>query len=407
MPNVVQARVELDNLVRRNGQWRRLNQEAVVDFPIFGLDYLRDLTIGTYQVNLSPSYVQDKVVRDNDEEFQLNQNINEPGFLRIRLYSRFRNATRHQIFISYAVQDVDNEDRQNDEDTILDYYCICQSGARTLGTCAHVASVLWYLGYARHQENIRYPDDSLLNTTSDAANRVELGYRTSRKRLTTTQRRALGREIRKHELGLPKDKYENGLKEISKQNKIELARPIEIWSTPKDEVQGPPKQPAPSSSNLPTTLEEKVTQFRRCLCRHFVIPEKCVRCQQTFRREYKIPFCENQRLKKKHNIKDAVIKIAKSDEKLKILKDGTKVNPEVYEVLQRSLRAIKKIKIQKKSSEPPSIPKALLNPPLPLIKKNNVNCKASPNLSSASEPLSRVDKFFALIKDYKNSLIKL
>ncbi|XP_058796541.1 uncharacterized protein LOC131667246 [Phymastichus coffea] len=171
MPNVVQARVEVENLVRRNGQWRRLNQEAVVDFPIFDLDYLRDLTIGTYQVNLSPSYVQDKVVRDNDEEFQLDQNINEPGFLRIRLYSRFRNATRHQIFISYAVQDVDNEDRQNDEDTILGYYCTCQSEARTLGTCAYVASVLWYLGYALHQENIRHPDDSLLNTTSDAANR--------------------------------------------------------------------------------------------------------------------------------------------------------------------------------------------------------------------------------------------
>lgn len=171
MPNVVQARVEVDNLVRRNGQWRRLNQDAVIDFPIFDLNYLRDLTFGTYQVNLSPSYVQDKVVRDNDEEFQLDENINEPGFLRVRLYSRFRNATRHQTFISYAAHDGDNQDYQNEEDPILGYYCTCQSGSRTLGTCAHIASVLWYLGYARHQENIRYPDGSLLNTTLDAANR--------------------------------------------------------------------------------------------------------------------------------------------------------------------------------------------------------------------------------------------
>ena len=35
-------------------------------------------------------------------------------------------------------------------DVILGYYCTSQNGARTLGTCAHVASILWYLGYARH-----------------------------------------------------------------------------------------------------------------------------------------------------------------------------------------------------------------------------------------------------------------
>jgi len=54
----------------------------------------------------------------------------------------------------------------------LGYYCTYQSGARTLGSCAHVASVLWYLEYARNHQNIRYPDESLLNTTRHAANRA-------------------------------------------------------------------------------------------------------------------------------------------------------------------------------------------------------------------------------------------
>ena len=172
MPNVVQARVEVDNLIRRNGQWIRLDNQAVVDFPILDLNYLRDLTVGTYQVNLASSYVRDKIVRDNDKQFQLDVNINEPGFLRVRLYARFRNATRHQVFISYTVLDGNNENDENEENPIIGYYCTCQTGARTLGTCAHVASVVWYLGYARHQENIRCPDDTLLNTTLDAANRV-------------------------------------------------------------------------------------------------------------------------------------------------------------------------------------------------------------------------------------------
>lgn len=170
MPNVVKARVEVDNLIRRNGQWVPLNDQGLIDFPILNLNYLRDLTVGTYQVDLSSSYIQDKLIRDNDEQFQLDENVNEPGFLRIRLYSRFRNATKHQVFISYVANDEDDQD-YDQNDVIQGYYCTCQSGARTLGTCAHVASVLWYLGHARHLQNIRYPDDSLLNTTLDAANR--------------------------------------------------------------------------------------------------------------------------------------------------------------------------------------------------------------------------------------------
>lgn len=176
IPNNVQRRVEEGNLTRRNGQWRRLNYRDIPDFPILDLDYLRNLTIGTYQVNLAPSYVQDKILHEEDEEFQLDENINDEGFLRIRVKSRFRNATKHQVFISYRIIH-DGNNNENDEegaaeDVISGYYCTCQCGARTVGTCSHVTSVLWFLGYARHQRNIKYPDSSLLNVTLDAANRL-------------------------------------------------------------------------------------------------------------------------------------------------------------------------------------------------------------------------------------------
>lgn len=58
-----------------------------------------------------------------------------------------------------------------DNDPILGYYCTCKAGARTLGCCAHVASVLWFLGWARHQQNIKYPSRALLNYILDAGNR--------------------------------------------------------------------------------------------------------------------------------------------------------------------------------------------------------------------------------------------
>ncbi|KAL1488511.1 hypothetical protein ABEB36_014976 [Hypothenemus hampei] len=50
-------------------------------------------------------------------------------------------------------------------------YCTCRAGARTLGTCGHVIAVLWFLGYARHNENIKYPSTRLLQTVDDAENR--------------------------------------------------------------------------------------------------------------------------------------------------------------------------------------------------------------------------------------------
>jgi hypothetical protein len=38
--------------------------------------------------------------------------------------------------------------------TIEKWYCDCQNGARTLGACAHVTNVLWYLGIARYDNNL-------------------------------------------------------------------------------------------------------------------------------------------------------------------------------------------------------------------------------------------------------------
>ncbi|KAM0727894.1 hypothetical protein ACS0PU_005363 [Formica fusca] len=168
--NIVQARVEVERMCTRNAQWIHLQNGQLHDFPRLSLESLRDLTVGTFQVNLAPSYIQDKMQRDGQEEFQLDSLLGEPELIRVRIFSRFRRATKHQIFIAYN-NDVTDDDELDIRDVILGHYCTCRSGARTLGTCAHIASVLWYLGYARHQPDIRYPSSSLLDTVLDAAHR--------------------------------------------------------------------------------------------------------------------------------------------------------------------------------------------------------------------------------------------
>lgn len=173
-PNVMQARVEIENLKTRNGRWIQLDHYNEAGFPHLTLEYLKDLTVGIYQVPLAPAYIQDKIRRDQHEVFEFDQSINEPGLIRVRIYSRFKNAVKHQLWIAYVIlmdMDVDNAAEEVNESPIFSYYCTCKAGARTLGTCAHVASVLWFLGYARHQVNIKYPSTVLLQNIHDASNR--------------------------------------------------------------------------------------------------------------------------------------------------------------------------------------------------------------------------------------------
>ena len=125
-------------------------------------------------IQIVPSYIQDKLQRENEEGelFQLDTYRDNLGIIRVRIFSRFHNATKHQLWIAYiGPEDAENEEIVEAENPVLGYYFTCKSGARTLGTCAHVASVLWFLGYARYEQNVRYPSILLLNSVLDAAAR--------------------------------------------------------------------------------------------------------------------------------------------------------------------------------------------------------------------------------------------
>lgn len=151
-------------------RWIRLDADELNDFPVLNIDYLKELTAGIYQIELAPSYIQDTLQREDQDEFQVEmlQDVNrlpEPGFLRARIFSRFRNRARYQLWIQYVPH------AHVDDDPIRGYYCTCRSGARTLGTCVHITSALWYLGYARLQPNVHYPSHALINRIDDAGDR--------------------------------------------------------------------------------------------------------------------------------------------------------------------------------------------------------------------------------------------
>ena len=96
--------------------------------------------------------------------------MDDPTLVRVRLY-RFRNRTKYQIFIQFNAAAIEHVPPNQEIVPILGHYCTCKSGAKTLGCCAHISSVLWYLGYARNEPHIKYPPTDLLNNVIDAGNR--------------------------------------------------------------------------------------------------------------------------------------------------------------------------------------------------------------------------------------------
>lgn len=63
-------------------------KQQIDDFPDCDLEYLRNLIYGVYQINLTPSYIHDKLHRKNQEELQIEimrdcNILPEPGLMRV------------------------------------------------------------------------------------------------------------------------------------------------------------------------------------------------------------------------------------------------------------------------------------------------------------------------------------
>ena len=125
------------------GKWSSLDsEEAVPQFRVLTKDELQMITFGTYQLKQAKSYTREH--QSEDSEYKIDVHNLAPGLLRIRIQSRHVNAKQYFCWIEY------NSGNANAQ--IVAWFCQCKAGQRTVGCCAHVASVIWYLGHARHQE---------------------------------------------------------------------------------------------------------------------------------------------------------------------------------------------------------------------------------------------------------------
>ena len=129
--NTLRQRMEDENLERRSIIWKS------PDFPHLDETELRNITCGVYQLKLSSSYMQE-YLEVNSEIF-----VHQEDDTR-SLQSRHTSSRTYLLWIEYSPMEV------------IAWYCKCRAGTRVVGVCSHIASILWYLGYARHKPHISY-----------------------------------------------------------------------------------------------------------------------------------------------------------------------------------------------------------------------------------------------------------
>jgi SWIM zinc finger len=64
-------------------------------------------------------------------------------------------------------KEIEVDEEKDGVDSVSGYSCSCPNGLRTVGCCAHIATVLWYLGYARHLSEIPIPAAFLNNVCEE------------------------------------------------------------------------------------------------------------------------------------------------------------------------------------------------------------------------------------------------
>ncbi|CAK1603536.1 unnamed protein product [Parnassius mnemosyne] len=164
LANMVEAR----NMNRRTSYFQSITADRnnIVYFPILEMRDLILFALGMYQIRQARSYYGEHVrfhggyrievcsEQFHSSEYDLRGSANGTTLIRGRIKSR--HVTRRQYYVYILL-----ENNIPGRTGITEYCCSCLVGRRTVGCCAHVMTLVWYLGWARHQQHISAPAEFL------------------------------------------------------------------------------------------------------------------------------------------------------------------------------------------------------------------------------------------------------
>ncbi|KAJ8676789.1 hypothetical protein QAD02_012576 [Eretmocerus hayati] len=188
--NILQVITEDLGFVRKRSIFETMSSESLPEFPRYTTTDLYFISLGTYQLKQAVFYYSEhlktngkyisqictEVERIDFDKYGIS--LENPLLIKIRIQSRHSGNTKYCLFI--LTEDENNENLESIQESTsngnvmvdaqlsvsrhpssiiesLFYYCQCKNGARTIGCCAHVMSVIWFLGHARYFPSVTTP----------------------------------------------------------------------------------------------------------------------------------------------------------------------------------------------------------------------------------------------------------
>jgi hypothetical protein len=98
---------------------------------------------------------------NEDNTINIKIHRDESNILRAEVPSRHVKSRVHRCYVNYEPESIGCSG-------IKRHYCKCANGTRTVGCCSHVATVVYYLSYARYLSRIIRPPEIRSSTMAPA-----------------------------------------------------------------------------------------------------------------------------------------------------------------------------------------------------------------------------------------------
>lgn len=156
-PNILADSVIMERINRNRTNFVNINAQ-LPELHVFPVMEMRDLilfSLGIYQIKQARSYYGEHIRQNGSFYVEIDTNLTrfEENKLLLRGKIKSRHVSNRQYF-TYILLNLNGEDWCQ---RIEEYYCSCIIGKRTVGCCAHVMTIVWFLGWARHQDTLRPP----------------------------------------------------------------------------------------------------------------------------------------------------------------------------------------------------------------------------------------------------------
>jgi hypothetical protein len=138
----------IDSINRKKKVFTEIPLNSVTDFPKLKLNDIRDhITLGSYQLKQALTYLNNV---NSIEKYTSKTNLIDSNqtLIRTQIKSRHSSSKTYNTYISY-------KPNINSHKAIDSWICTCKSGKRTVGTCSHIATVIYKLGVTGEKARTR------------------------------------------------------------------------------------------------------------------------------------------------------------------------------------------------------------------------------------------------------------